>query len=103
MAASSVINQIKVLTILKSSKLVHAHTLYLKIDLHACILRALWCKKKTRYCEKKLNVCLVVIGIRRIWKMEPKSQNLNSIFFLWIDITYIKVFCKNSLFLICTN
>ena len=58
--------------------------------MHACILRASWCKK-ARYCERNVDVCLVVTGIKDVWKMGPTfthwmTQILNSIFFLWIGL-----------------
>ena len=60
----------KVQTVLKSTKLLHEHTIYLLIYAHECILCASW-YKKARYCERNFDVCLVVIGIRDIWKIEP--------------------------------
>ena len=56
----------KVLSVLKSTKLLHEHTIYV----HACILRASWCKN-ARYCERNVDVCLVVIGIKDVLKMDP--------------------------------
>ena len=43
----------KVHTVLKSTKLLHEHTIYILIYVHACILRASWCEK-ARY----FDVCL---------------------------------------------
>ena len=63
----------KVLTVLKSTKLQHEHTTYSLIYVHVCILHTSWCKKAS-YCEGNFDVCLVVIGIRDIWKMEPNLQ-----------------------------
>ena len=67
---TSVKQKSKVLTVLKSTKLLHEHTIYLLIYVHACTLRASWCKK-ARYCERNVDVCLVVIGIKDVWKMKP--------------------------------
>ena len=103
--------KLKVQTVLKSTKLLHEHTIYLLIYVHACILRASWCKK-ARNCERTFDIFLVVIGIKDVWKMEPSwhiawmSQNLNSIFFLWMDLTY-KCFVRTAFFSyynnFCTN
>ena len=67
---TSVKKKSKVLTVLKSTKLLHEHTIYLLLYVHACIYRATWFKKAW-YCERNFEVCLVVIGIRHILKMEP--------------------------------
>ena len=51
-------------------KHLHEHTIHLLIYVHACILRASLCKK-ARCCQRNFDVCLVVIGIKDVWKMEP--------------------------------
>ena len=61
------------MTVLKSTNLLNDHTIYLLIYVHACILRVSWCKK-TRYCERNFDVCLVVNGIKDVWKMEPNKH-----------------------------
>ena len=57
----------KVQTVLKSTKHLHEHNIYmyLLIYAHACILRASLCKK-ARYCERNFDVCLVIIGIKDV-------------------------------------
>ena len=75
----------KVQTVLKSTKHLHEHTIHLLIYVHACILRASLCKK-ARYRDINFDVCLV--ELKMFGKWSQMSQNLNSIFFLWIDLTY---------------
>ena len=58
-------------------------TLYnyeLRICVHACILRASWCKT-ARYCERNVYVCLVSLESKRAKFTHWMSQNLHSIFF----------------------
>ena len=61
---------IKVQTVLKNTKLLHKHIIYiLLIYVHECILRASWFNMAS-YCERNFDVCLVVIGIKDVWKLE---------------------------------
>ena len=53
----------KVQIVLKTTKRLYKHTIYLLIHMHACIVRASLCKKG-RYCERNLGIRLVVIGIK---------------------------------------
>ena len=63
----------KILTVLKSTKLLHEHTIYLLIYVHACILHSSRCKK-ARCCERNVDVCMVVIGLKDVGKIEPNLR-----------------------------
>ena len=75
-------------------------TLHVYIYVHACILRASWCKKP-RYCERNFDVFLVVIGINDVWKMESNLHMVVTKFkfnILFVNRLNVQVFCKNSMF-----
>ena len=86
----------KIQTVLKSTKLLHEQTMYLLIYVHACmymyiaclvvlkgkiLLKKFWCLPCVHWNQR----CLENGAEFTNWM----SQNLHSIFFLWIDLTYM--------------
>ena len=86
-------NESKVLTVLKSTKLPHEYTITMFTNLRAFMYIA-WCKK-ARYCERNVDVCLVVIGIgkfgklNQIYKLDVTKFKFNILF---VDILKVQEF-----------
>ena len=91
------------MTVLKNTKLLHEHTFYQLICVHACTLYMYLLPHGVN----RQDVVLPKFGIKDIFENGAKfthwmSQNLNSISFLWIDLTYKCFIKKTQTFLKCT-
>ena len=92
-------NESKVLTVLKSTKLLHEYTITLFTNYLRACMHIAWCKK-ARYCERNFDVCFVVIGIgkfgklNQIYKLDVTKFKFNILF---VDILKVQVFCKKRI------